>query len=107
MLFRSAVASAGLGADWEAFRGALRTIREAGHSITIGEFRPGILGIAAPLFSAEGGVLGSLGIAVEVRRMAAKRRAVLAEQVIAAAKDACARIARGQPAGARPARAVG
>ena len=104
---RTADASAGLGADWGAFRGALRTIREAGHSITIGEFRPGILGIAAPLFSAEGGVLGSLGVAVEARRVAAKKRTVLAEQVMAAAEDACARIVRGQPAGARPARAVG
>ena len=43
----------------------------------------------------------------EARRVAAKKRTVLAEQVMAAAEDACARIVRGQPAGARPARAVG
>lgn len=104
---RTAIAGAGLGADWDAFRTALRTIRENGHSVTIGEFRPGVLGIAAPLLSADGGVLGSLGIAAAAHRVRAKKRSALAEQVMAAAKDACSRIAREQPDSARPARAVG
>ncbi len=104
---RTAIAAAGLGADWEAFRGALRAIREAGHCVTIGEFQPGILGIAAPLFNAEGGVLGSLGIAAETRSVKPKQRDALATKVMAAAKDACARIAREQPRAARPARALG
>ena len=71
---RTSIAAAGLGADWDAFRTALRTIRDAGHCVSIGEFRPGILGIAAPLFNAEGGVLGSLGIATEARRVPARQR---------------------------------
>ena len=104
---RTAIAGAGLGADWEAFRTALRTIREAGHSVTVGEFRPGILGIAAPLFNAEGGVLGSLGIAMESPRVPPSERHALAERVMAAASEACTLIAQEQPGGARPARAVG
>jgi DNA-binding IclR family transcriptional regulator len=104
---RTAIAGAGLGADWDAFRTALRTIREAGHSVTVGEFRPGILGIAAPLLSIDGGVLGSLGIAAEAHRVPTKKRAALAAQVMDSAKDACSRIAREQPNSARPARAVG
>ena len=104
---RTAIAAAGLGADWDAFRNALRATREAGHCITVGEFRPGILGIAAPLFNAQGGVLGSLGIAAAATRVPAKKRAALATQVMDAAKEACASIAREQPPAARPARAVG
>ncbi len=104
---RTAIAGAGLGADWDAFRNALRTIREAGHSVTVGEFRPGILGIAAPLFNSEGGVLGSLGIATESRRVPAKERHALATRVMTAASKACKLILQEQPHGARPARAIG
>jgi len=104
---RTAIAAAGLGADWEAFRTALRTIREAGHCVTLGEFRPGVVGIAAPLFNARGGVLGSLGIAAEARRMPPKERTALAARVMAAAQEACTLIAQEQPHGALPARAIG
>jgi DNA-binding IclR family transcriptional regulator len=104
---RTAIAAAGLGADWDAFRTTLRGIRDAGHCVTLGEFQPGVLGIAAPLFNAEGGVLGSLGIAAAASRIAPSKRPALAEKVMAAARDACARIAAEQPQAARPARAVG
>jgi DNA-binding IclR family transcriptional regulator len=104
---RTVIAGAGLGADWEAFRTALRAIREAGHCVTIGEFRPGILGIAAPLLNAEGGVLGSLGIAAQAQRVPPAQRAALAAKVMKSAKDACTKIAQQQPRAARPARAVG
>jgi DNA-binding IclR family transcriptional regulator len=104
---RTAIAAAGLGADWDAFRTALRAIRDAGHCVTIGEFRSGILGIAAPLFNAEGGVLGSLGIATKAHRVSARQRESIAVDVMKAAKDACAMIAQEQPGGARRARAVG
>ncbi|WP_372624120.1 IclR family transcriptional regulator [Falsiroseomonas sp.] len=103
---RTTIAAAGLGADWDAFRAALRGIREAGHCVTIGEFQPGVLGIAAPLFNAEGGVLGSIGIAAEAARVPPGARARLAERVMAAAREACTRIAEEQPRAARPARAV-
>lgn len=104
---RTTIAAAGLGADWDAFRDALRAIREAGHAMTVGEFQPGVLGIAAPLFSPSGDVLGSLGIAAQATRVPPKRRAALAGRVMAAASDACARIAEARPIHARPARAVG
>ena len=104
---RTAIAGAGLGADWDAFRAALRIVREAGHSVTVGEFRPGILGIAAPLFNAQGGVLGSLGIATEAHRVRVKDRHALAKLVIAAASETCRLIAQEQPNSARPARALG
>jgi DNA-binding IclR family transcriptional regulator len=104
---RTTIAGAGLGADWDGFRDALRAIREAGHCVTLGEFQPGVLGIAAPLFNAEGGVLGSLGLATEAARVPPASRAALAARVMAAAQEACRRIAAEQPGAARPARAVG
>ena len=104
---RTTIAAAGLGADWEAFRDALRAIRDAGHAMTVGEFQPGVLGIAAPLFSPDGDVLGSLGIAVQAARVPPRQRAALAAHVMDAAREACARIAEAQPGHARPARAVG
>jgi DNA-binding IclR family transcriptional regulator len=103
---RTTIAAAGLGADWDAFRASLRAIREAGHCVTVGEFQPGVLGIAAPLFSAEGDVLGSIGIATDASRVLPAARAGLAERVMAAAREACTRIAEEQPRAARPARAV-
>lgn len=103
---RTAIAGAGLGADWDAFRSALRAIRKAGHCATIGEFRPGILGIAAPLFNADGEVLGSLGIAADAHKVPVEQHPALAAIIMDAAKDACARIAQQQPSRARPARSV-
>ncbi|HEV7267894.1 MAG TPA: IclR family transcriptional regulator [Falsiroseomonas sp.] len=103
---RTTIAAAGLGADWDAFRAALRTIRDQGHAVTLGEFQPGVLGIAAPLFNAQGGVLGSLGIATDAGRVPSGARAALAERVMSAAREACRRIAEEQPRAARPARAV-
>jgi DNA-binding IclR family transcriptional regulator len=103
---RTAIAAAGLGADWDAFRLALRAIRKAGHCITTGEFRPGIVGIAAPLFNADGDVLGSLGMAAEAHKVPVEQHGALAAIVVSAAKEACERIAGHQPGRARPARSV-
>jgi hypothetical protein len=58
------------------------------------------------LFNAEGDVLGSLGIAAEAHKVAAKRHGALAAIVAGAAKAACARIAQHQPGCARPARSM-
>ena len=102
---RTTIAAAGLGADWDAFRLALRAIRKAGHCITIGEFRPGILGIAAPVFNAEGDVLGSLGIAAEARKVPVKRHGALA--AMSRRGESGLRADRPTPAGLRTAGAVG
>jgi len=103
---RAAIEAAGLGGDWEGFRQALRALRDAGHGITESEFMPGVIGIAAPLFNAEGGVLGSIGIAARIEEVPEQDRAALAGMVMAAAREACARIAD-QARAALPARAVG
>ncbi|WP_270938956.1 IclR family transcriptional regulator, partial [Falsiroseomonas oryzae] len=89
---RATIAAAGLGADWEGFRGAVRAIRDAGHCVTEGEFRPGILGIAAPLLNADGEVLGSIGVAGDAARIPRRQRVALADRVMAAAQDACDRL---------------
>jgi DNA-binding IclR family transcriptional regulator len=103
----STIQAAGLGGDWENFRHALREIREAGHCITQSEFMPGIVGIAAPLFNAEGGVLGSIGIAAPFEKVPGPARQALAEKVMEAARQACASIADQEQLAALPARAVG
>jgi DNA-binding IclR family transcriptional regulator len=104
---RATIAANGLGADWESFRAALRVIRDAGHCVTQSEFLPGVIGIAAPLFNAERGVLGSLGLAASVAAVPQQARAALAQRVMQAAQEACAAIAEQQQLAALPARAVG
>ncbi|MGX9964374.1 IclR family transcriptional regulator [Roseomonas sp. F4] len=104
---RATIEAAGLGGDWESFRHALRGIREVGHSITESEFLPGVIGIAAPLFNAEGGVLGSIGIAAKIELVPKADRLAIAEKVIAAARQACTAIADQVQLSALPARAVG
>lgn len=102
---RKPIAGAGLGADWEAFRSTLRAIRQQGHCVTRGEFQPGVVGIAAPLFNREGQVLGSLGIAMaDTVRVDESRLATL---VMKAAAEATRRIASFEHGVDRPARAVG
>ena len=61
------VADANLGADWAEFRNALGRIRSDGYVKSVGEFYPGIVGLAAPIFNGEGAIIGSLGIAWDER----------------------------------------
>lgn len=103
---RKALAGAGLGADWESFRKALRQIRQDGYSFTHGEFNPGIVAIAAPLFNRAGDVLGSLAVAAADKVDLAKFR-LLSKDVVAAAREATERIASAQNMMDLPARAVG
>jgi DNA-binding IclR family transcriptional regulator len=55
-------AAAGLGTTLAAARGRLRAIRQAGWDTTEGQVTAGVTGIAAPLFDAQGTVLGSLSL---------------------------------------------
>ena len=55
------MAKVGLGSDWQEVRVVLRTLRNKGFAMTQGELDPGVIGIAAPLFDADGDVIGSLG----------------------------------------------
>ncbi|MND63543.1 HTH-type transcriptional regulator KipR [compost metagenome] len=57
------IENAGLGSSWEAFRSGLSKIKKDGHIITVGEFNPGVIGVAAPIMSGNNVVLGSVGVA--------------------------------------------
>jgi DNA-binding IclR family transcriptional regulator len=60
---KAAIAAAKLGRDWKEFRARLREMRNDGHCVTVGEFRPGVVGIAAPVIGRSGVAVASLGIA--------------------------------------------
>lgn len=104
---RKSIAGAGLGASWESFRKTLRQIRLDGYCLSIGEFNPGIVGVAAPLFNGAGSVLGSLGIALSDSTADRSKFPALAEAVMKAAQEATERIGSGDYGVDLPARAVG
>lgn len=104
---RKTIAAAGLGADWESFRKALRQIRQDGYCITTGEFAAGITGIAAPLFNRTGKVLGSLGIAMSASTADRSQFTALIKAVMKAAQGVTERIGSGKHGVDLPARAVG
>lgn len=54
------IAEAGLGDSWDAFRRRMTEIRRNGYCVTTGTFESNLAAIAAPVFSDEGNVLGSL-----------------------------------------------
>ena len=93
--------------DWQAFRETLRDIRKDGYCLTIGEYRRGALGVAAPLFNSAGSVLGSLGIATHATSVKRAEIPALAKSVVKAARDATQRICSGEHGVDLPARALG
>lgn len=103
---RKAIAASGLGADWSSFRGNLRAIRQQGYCVTRGEFQPGIVGIAAPLFNREDQVLGSLGIAMPGSAVSPEDYEGLAQTVMEAARRATREIAAFGHGVDRPARSL-
>lgn len=101
------IEAAGLGADWESLRARLAALREQGYSFSLGEYRQGIAGLAAPLFNRDGEVLGSIALATSTDSPRLNAFKALAPAVI----DAADRISRGIAASANvvdlPARALG
>ncbi len=71
--------------DPRKLKAELARIRERGYSVTCGEWRPGVLGIAAPVMSPSGEVVAGLGIAGPEDRM---RKANLSEQATAVLRAA-------------------
>lgn len=57
------IRDAKLGETWEEFRDGLAKIRSNGYVRTVGEFIPGNVGIAAPIFNSDESIIGSIGIA--------------------------------------------
>jgi DNA-binding IclR family transcriptional regulator len=104
---REHIARAGLGQDWDSLRATLKAIRQQGFSFSMGEYRTGIAGLAAPLFNRDGEVLGSIALATN---MGARRLALfkgLAPAVMEAAAKISASIARSANTVDLPARALG
>ncbi|BDB27846.1 IclR family transcriptional regulator [Cupriavidus sp. P-10] len=81
-----AIALAGLGTDWQSFRDNMTAIRRDGYLMSHGEFNPGVFGISAPVFNADGLVVGSIGIAGAEERLDRKKVSAYAEAVVEAGK---------------------
>src|SRR5206468_1714674 len=84
---QKAIALAKLGTDLDAFKQALKQIREDGFAKTTAEFSPGITGIASPVFNREGKILGSIGIGVQATKLRWNIAPVLIESVRQAAQE--------------------
>ena len=102
-----AVAQANLGQSWDEFRDALTNIRKEGHVMSQGEFRPGVAGVAAPVFNSDQMILGSVGVAwqlAELRDVDIARATLAAKR---AAREISQRLATTMKGMDLPPRAVG
>ena len=61
-------------------------MRDNGYALTVGEFRPGITGISAPIFNRSGNVLGSVGLALESRQVDNSSRPEICAKVVETGK---------------------
>jgi len=84
---REEIARAGLGSEWEAIKMNLRRIRKAGIHITRGEVDAGRVGIAAPVFSREKVVIGSVAMAIPENEATPEFIANISALVQAAARE--------------------
>ena len=85
---RTEIQAAGLGARGVIFRKTLGEIKKAGYLLTMGEFNPGVYGVAAPILTDQKTALGSVGVAWDENA----RRDVDVEQAVLAVKQAAATI---------------
>jgi len=81
------IAATGLGHTWDEFRKSLATLRRAGACITAGEVDPGRVGIAAPIFSGERAILGSLSFVLDAPRASETLTGRLVPLTIAGARE--------------------
>jgi DNA-binding IclR family transcriptional regulator len=93
---RRDIEDAGLGSTWSAFRATLGKIKKDGYILTMGEFNPGVYGVAAPILTDQKTALGSVGVAWDekARPDVEVQHAVLA--VKQAATTISERLAEGQ-----------
>lgn len=75
---RDAIENAGLGSTWTDFRATLSQVKKDGYILTMGEFNPGVYGVAAPILNQQRTALGSVGVAWDQRRDVEVEQAVLA-----------------------------
>ncbi|MDR6787942.1 DNA-binding IclR family transcriptional regulator [Sphingomonas sp. BE138] len=86
------IAAAGLGSDWEAFKGHIRWLRSQKVVMTEGELDEGMMGISAPVFDGDELVLGSVGLVVKAAPFRAdKDRLATARQAVSEAGEAITR----------------
>ncbi|MPV90362.1 IclR family transcriptional regulator [Georgenia ruanii] len=78
--------AAKLGETWEEFRAHLRHIRRAGFALTVAEVDPETAGLAAPLFDADGRILGSLTLSIPVEMVDDGELSPFSEPLIRAAE---------------------
>lgn len=71
---KAAIAAAHLGRDWKEFLAILREMRSNGYCFTVGEFRPGVVGIAAPIIGRSGSAVASLGVAFPKSKLRAGQK---------------------------------
>lgn len=81
---RVEVENARLGSTWKEFRATLGEIKKKGYHLTMGEFNPGVYGVAAPILDHQKTALGSVGVAWDQRRDVEVEAAVLAVKEAAA-----------------------
>jgi DNA-binding IclR family transcriptional regulator len=83
--FPEMAAASELGADWNTFRASLRKIRSMGHAISFGELDPPNVGIAAPVFGADGEVVSSLAAVMNESQYQVVDKDLLVKTIVAAA----------------------
>lgn len=81
------IREAGLGADWDEFRGNLKRLRTAGVCVSHGEVDPGLMGIGAAIFSPDEKVVGSLVFITAQARTPADRLELLQARIRQAAAE--------------------
>ena len=101
------IAKAGLGTDWQGFKDTLAAIRRDGYCVTHGEVNPGVFGVAAPVFNADGLVVGSILIAGAAERLGSKDLPNYGQLTVAAANRLTAFLARDHNDQVHPPRAFG
>ena len=77
-----------MGSTWSAFRATLGKIKKDGYPLTMGEFNPGVYGVAAPILTDQKTALGSVGVAWD----GIKRRDVDVEHAVLDVKQAATTI---------------
>lgn len=101
------IREAGLGDTWDEFREGLSRIRANGYVKSVGEFIPGNVGIAAPIFNVDGNIIGSIGIACSKDELRDGDMNRVALAVRRAAKEITQRMAAEESGLVLPPRAVG
>ncbi len=97
-MHRADIHAAALAAEWESFKSAMAVLRRAGTAVSYGELDAGFVGVAAPVFTAEGDVLGSVVAALSRQRLGITDLDRLVELIKSAGKTITEGISRiGRP----------